>query len=64
MATLHEDLNQILKRVEETEEKLDFQAAEKKEVKEQMDTERTEVHEVRRPGKSQPENTCKDLGIT
>lgn len=37
VATLHEDLNQILKRVEETEENLDFQAAEKKELKEQME---------------------------
>lgn len=37
MATLHGDLNQILKRVEETEEKLDKHVAEMKELNEQME---------------------------
>lgn len=42
MATLHGDLSQILKWVEETEEKLDIQAVEIKELKEQMKRVQTE----------------------
>lgn len=38
MATLHGDLSQILKWVEETDEKLDIQAVEIKELKEQMES--------------------------
>lgn len=37
MATLHGDLNQVLKRVEESEDKLDSQAAVIKELNKRMD---------------------------
>lgn len=47
MATLHGDLNQILKRVEETEKKLDKQVAEMKELKEHMEELQCEQRHMR-----------------